>query len=128
MDTAHPTSNKVVIIKNIYLYIVSLVALLMVVFSVADVINIALKTYIFTKADQSSYSYPPSVCPEAAPGDTSTDKNATPCVTQAQQEKMDADNLEAQRQNSLVHDISYILVGIPLFLYHWGVLRKKEMN
>ena len=129
MDTPAP-SHKVAIIKNIYFYAVSLVALLMVVFSFADVVNIALRTYVFTKADQNYYggyypACPVSVTPDAA---SSTGGKGEPgCVNKDEQQRIEKDNAAAQKQRDLVRDISLILVGVPLFLYHWHIIRKRDM-
>ena len=134
MDTQ--PSNKVAIIKNLYLYLVSFVALMMVVVSMADMIQIVLKKYVFTKADQDYYSYPMVDCvgitpkgPVPAPATPDTVKPDTPeeCKRREADAKRQAeDNRSAQRQRDLVRDISFILVGIPLFAYHWRVIRKKE--
>ena len=125
MDTQPTTKGS--IIKNIYLYLVSFVALMMVVFSVGDMINIVLRTYIFTKADQNFYSYPVAPCAVAPTGTSSTPTKSTePCLSQAEQDKQNADNISAQRQRDLVRDISFLIVGLPLFAYHWRIVRKKE--
>lgn len=127
-------SSKVSFLKNLYLYLVSFVALMMIVFSVADVINIVLRTYVFTKADKDFYSYPQPACLPASradappkPGATSTDEK---CVISAEQqklqEKQNQDNRTAQKQRDLVRDLSMIIVGLPLFVYHWKLARKKE--
>ena len=55
MDTP---ANKIAIIKNIYLYLVSFVALMMIVFSISSLINVILKTYIFKQAG--NYGYGPT--------------------------------------------------------------------
>lgn len=128
-----PTNNKIAIIKNIYFYLVSFVALMMVVFSIADLINIALKTWIFTKAD--SFYYGP-VSPECGtvvkPTDVTVNvaaRQMTPeeCVKQDEiNRQREQDNQNVQKQRDAVRDISLIVVGIPLFILHWRVLRKKE--
>lgn len=121
------TSPKVAIIKNIYLYLVSFVALMMVIFSTADIINIVLRTYVFTKADKNFYSYPEPACTPPTATDTPRGKElGPPCVNEEIRKKQETDNMSAQRERDLVRDISFILVGIPLFLYHWGVVRRKE--
>jgi hypothetical protein len=122
--------NKVAIIKNIYLYLVSFVALMMVVFSLADLINTALRTWVFTKADYYGNYYvsepacdPLSVkgSPEIKPLSTEEcDKRRT------QQKQVDEDNRIAQRQRDMVRDISMIVVGVPVFIFHWMTIRKKE--
>ena len=113
------------IIKNIYLYLVSFVALMMIVFSTADVVNITLKAFIFTKADEVNYSYYPA-CVPATPVGTSTVKTDPNCVSPDEQKKRDEESRSAQRQSSLVRDLSMIVVGIPVFLYHWNIVRRKD--
>jgi hypothetical protein len=125
MDTPTPKSARGSIIRNIYLYLVSFVALMMIVFSTADVVNIGLKTFIFTKADDYNYGYV-STCPVVPASDTSTVKTDPYCVTPDEQKKRDEASRTAQRQGSLVRDLSMIVVGIPVFMYHWGIVRKKE--
>lgn len=126
MDTI--PSNKVAIIKNIYLYLVSFVALMMIIFSAADMLNIALRTYIFTKADDFGgyYGYP-VVCPETPTSTTGTpDRGKGECITEEEQKKRDVEMRSSQKQRDLVRDISFILVAAPVFAYHWRIVRKRE--
>lgn len=126
------TTNRVAIIKNIYFYLVSFVALMMVVFSLADLINTALRTWIFTKADYYDYSYTVPACDPLASKtmDTSTPKlSAEECAAlQAQNEKRQQDSQESQRQRDMVRDISMIVVGLPVFVFHWLAIRKREQE
>ena len=49
------------------------------------------------------------------------------CVKNEAVNKEQADkNRAAQKQRDLVNDISMIVVGIPLFVFHWNYARKKE--
>lgn len=119
-------------IKSIYFYLVSFVALMMVVFSTADMINIALKTWVFTQADKDMYAYPRAVCEVPT---TPTDPKTVPAMSKADCEKQNEENIKqqeasriAQKQRDVVRDISMIVVGIPLFLIHWRILRSKEEN
>lgn len=97
---------------------------MMIVFSSADIINIALKTYIFTKADDMGYFYGPSCPVKPVPGSTSTVDYG--CLSAEEQKKQNEENRSAQRQNSIVRDLSMILVAVPVFAYHWRIVRKKE--
>ncbi|MEK7131381.1 MAG: hypothetical protein AAB797_01420 [Patescibacteria group bacterium] len=122
------------IIKTIYFYLVSFVALMMVVFSTADTINIALKTWVFTQADKDMYSYPRAVCEITTPVAPS-DAKSVPAPTKADCEKSNEENIKqqeasriAQKQRDVVRDLSMIIVGIPLFLFHWRIVRNKEEN
>ncbi len=129
MENQPPT--KTILIKNIYLYLVCFVALMMVVISTGNIVQIILKKYVFTKADRDYY---PSfdcglmVKPMAAPVDQSF-KPLSPedCAKrEAESKKQAEENRAAGRQRDLVRDISFIVVGMPLFAYHWMVVRKKE--
>jgi len=131
METSSSPSTKRDIIKNIYLYLVSFVALIMMVVSTAGLIDIALRTFIFTKADRAFMYYPGPECggsmikgPEDRGARTTT---PTECAAQeANIRKQNEEERAAQKQRDIVRDISFILVGIPLFLYHWRIIRKKE--
>lgn len=122
------------VIKSLYFYLVSFVALMMIVFSTADTINIALKTWVFTAADKDMYAYPRAACEMPAPA-TPTDPKTVPATTKEECEKQNELNLKqneasrvAQKQRDVVRDISMIVVGIPLFLIHWRIVRSKEEN
>lgn len=97
------------------------------VVSVGDLVQIGLKKYFFTKADQDIY-YPQMACPAPV---LSPDKNA-PAIApvdckkqQDDEQKRAADAKEAQRQRDLVRDISFIVVSAPLFAFHWRLVRHK---
>jgi len=126
------TAPKAGVIKTIYFYLVCFVALMMVVFSTADIINIALKAWIFTKADDNYYGAPAMVCPapvvDKNASDTVSTQSQADCEKQQQiNQAQDIQNRDAQRQRDVVRDISMIVVGIPLFLYHWRIVRKKDI-
>jgi hypothetical protein len=125
------TSPKAVVIKTIYFYLVCFVALMTVVFSAADLINIALKTWVFTKADSDYYYAPAIVCPATMDKSLDTTTSAQMKADCEKQQKLNGEQSEnnriAQKQSNVVRDISLIVVGIPLFLYHWQIVRKKNI-
>jgi hypothetical protein len=125
-------SQKGSVIKSIYFYLVSFVALMMVVFTVADIINIVLKTYIFTKANNITY-YKPIECDTAERIQVEKEGVEVPKMTPeecvALEEKETARQKETQiadNQRNIVRDISMIVVGIPLFILHWRFIRKRK--
>lgn len=129
MEPSPQPPSKVSVIKNIYFYLVSFVALMMVTFSTADIVNIVLRTYVFKKADRAYfYGYPKALGCDS----TVRDPNIKPlspeeCAKQEEQMRQEAEkNRLAEKQRDVVRDISMIVVGIPLFILHWGVVRKKE--
>lgn len=117
--------SKSKVIKSLYFYMVSFVALMMVIFSVANMINIALKTWVFTKADMDYYELS---CQMLYPTDVKA-PSPDECEKQKEENRKQQENMKvAQKQRDLVRDISMILVGIPLFAIHWRIVRKKDEN
>ncbi len=105
-------------VKKIYIYLFSAIGLIIAVTGLIQLINLGLKSWIFTKADN-YYSYPMPV--------SSPDKGQ---ATQQQPNQVAIDeyqknNMESQRQSSASNAIAMIIVGAPLFLYHWRLARKE---
>jgi len=127
------TSKAPVVIKSIYFYLVSFVALMMVVFSTADIINIALKSFVFTKANE-PYYYEPVACNQAERKVIEAEgSEVPPAMSEEECAALEEKNKEKQResqaadnQRNIVRDISMIVVGIPLFIFHWGFIRKRK--
>lgn len=121
------TDGRIAILKNFYFYVVSFVALMMVVFSIANIIGITLKTYVFTKADYGYYSYPVTACDPTIVDANIKKLSTEECAkSNAEMEKRQADERAAQKQRDLVRDISYLVVGVPLFWLHWSYLRRNK--
>jgi hypothetical protein len=120
------TPSKPSIIKNIYFYAVSLIALMMMVFSVADLVNLGLKTWVFTKADDANYYIQPCVVPALPPGtDAPNVDYMKNCEDNNRQQK---ENYEAQKQRDAVRDLAFLVVGLPLFAYHWKTIRSESRD
>ena len=101
------------VILRIYFALVAFVTLMMLIFSVSDLVNITLKTFIFTSADRAI-----SYCD-------------TQYQTQAQcdqAEKNTADQLMIEKQQSAVRDISLLIVSAPLFWIHWRIVLRDWME
>ncbi len=104
-------------VKKIYIYLFSAIGLIVVIIGSVQLINLGLKAWIFTKADN-YYNYPMPV--------SSPDKGQV--VQQPDQKAIDEyqqNNLTSQRQREAANAIAMIIVGAPLFLYHWRLARKQ---
>lgn len=113
-------------IKKIYLYLVSLIALFIVVFGSITLLNMALKTWVFTKADRDFYP----ACPIAAPiveqnGQSVPVKGSGGC-DEAEQQKIADINRTAQKQREASNAVAMIIVGSPVFYFHWRLARKES--
>lgn len=131
METPKTGSRE--IIRNVYLYLVSLITLIMMVVSCAQLINLALITWVFPKADSSYLYYGPKPAPTSmrAPDEKRTPEQIATDDARAQKQwEEDKQHSEeqriAQKYRDLVQNISFLLVATPLFLYHWSVIRKDR--
>lgn len=119
-------ANKIILIKNVYFYLVSFVALMMIAISSGNLISAALRAYVFTKADLYSSYYPAAECDPMVKAPEIKKLSATECATQQEQaKKRDEENRIANLQRSATTSISFIVIGLPLFILHWRVARRK---
>lgn len=110
-------------IKKIYLYLVSLVSLIILVVAGIMLINLGLKTWVLRKADK-NYYYPVTCdaarAPEAAPKAVECDPQ-----TQEKQRQADEENRAAQKQRDAAQALAMIIVASPVFYFHWRLARKE---
>jgi len=122
------TKDKITILKNFYLYVVSFVALMMIVVSLYSLIDTGLRTWVFTEAD--SYYYEKPIMSESVIVDANGEKRQmTEEEIQAEEARMQRQNdqsRKSQLQRDLTRNISMLIVALPLFSYHWYLVRKKE--
>lgn len=138
-------STKRAVIRNIYLYLVTLVGLFMIVIPSVDIIKIGLETWIFPLASEDNYNYKPRI-PEpyfAKDQIVATDEAETETLQLTKEEKQmferwkeefkaweetekNKDYATINKQKNLVRDISVLAGGLALFLSHGYVLRKRK--
>jgi hypothetical protein len=134
------------VIRTIYLYLFALIGLGMFVVGSSMLINLGLKTFIFTQADSvDNYrSVPPTLYMKS---DIDNVKELQACsdkcnLTDLQKEQIDNwlvdyetwQNMEENkdpdfytvrnRERQASSAISIILVGFPLWLFHWMIIKK----
>ena len=108
-------------LKKAYLYLVSTISLVIAVIGAIMLINLALKAWVFTKADNNYYSSPCSVVVVPSVGNS---QNCDQAAIDAQQ-KQDAENQASQRQNTAAQALSMLIVATPVWLYHWKMAKKE---
>lgn len=115
------------LIRTVYLYLFSLLGLVLITIGAVRLVDLGLKTWIFKRADQVILypEYPRAV----KPGTPAEENELTP----EEQDKFKAEQLEYQKQESAArkertaaNSIAMILVGTPLFLYHWKVIQRGK--
>ena len=133
--------KKVSIIRTIYLYLFTLVGLILVIIGGTRFVDMALKAFIFTEAEREERIYrkePPS--PALLVDNvrnirekdeiTSTEKEAIErwLVRYEEWEKnyADFDYTKARRHRDASVSLSLILIGLPVYLYHWRIIRRES--
>ncbi len=111
-------------IRTLYFYVIATVGLLMVVFSAADLINLALKTWVFPKAEEYTFECPRDF-PAPAEGTTGQSPEEQRAECEIQKERAREERMRA-RQAGAVRDISFLVVGIPLFWFHFRTAQRER--
>lgn len=116
------------LIRIIYLYLFSLVGLVLIVIGSVRLVDLGLKTFIFTRADQ-VLIYP--VYPRPAPLEGEKDEELTPeeeAKFQEEQRKYEEEQRRSQRERTAANSMAMLIVGVPLFWYHWRLVQKIKTS
>lgn len=125
------------IIRNVYLYLVSIIGLITFIFGAVGMINNIVQNYVF-QVDYEYYSEP--IYPRAAgvgcaasyidATDPSgkkmiqpTSQEITEC--EAKQEKQREKNRNNRIGTEFSIAIAQLAVGLPIWLFHWGIIQKE---
>jgi len=139
-------------IRTIYLYLFVLVGLTLLVIGGVMLVNLGLKMTIFRQADVDRMSMPPTRIFSISPDETITEEGFVSAGEKCE-EKCELDDEQKEQLNNWLRDyeiwqvqeasISYttqrrqqsasfaiamILIGLPLYLYHWSVIKKETKN
>lgn len=103
-------------IRLLYLYLFSFVGLLIVIIGSVQLVNLGIKTFVFPEADMYT-AYPAK---EYLPDGTPVDIDQK---TIAEQQRRDQ---RRQKQRELANAVAMIVVGAPVYLYHWKTIQKES--
>jgi hypothetical protein len=98
-------------LRMLYLYLFSFVGLLIVVIGSIQMVNLGLKTFVFKDVDKYEIYVDKTVPAMERESDE---------VIKTRQEN----ETRRQRERELVSSLSMIVVGLPLYLYHWKTIQK----
>ncbi len=111
-------------VRKIYLYLFAVVGLILIITGSVSLIDLGLKTYIFKQAD----NYPVYVDRIAVkPADNSTEELTEEEYQQrkAAEEERQKQQRTSDRQRQASQAVAQLIVGIPLFIYHWRLIQKE---
>jgi len=138
------------IIRTIYLYLFSLVGLTLLIIAGVRFLDMGLKVFIFTQADldeklmrmappQSPIQIKKVIEQDGQKKDQSS--KSSYCLSNSekalfdqwliqyqnwQKQKENLNYLVAKRQREASLNLAMILIGLPLYLYHWRLIKKDR--
>lgn len=129
-------------IRTIYLYFFSLVGLFFLVFGTIGLVKLGLVTWIFPKADM--VFQPKPLLPDRL-NENDLVEGLEVCKTTCELTELQKERLEnwladynrwqeaqespdlqrsSQRQRQISENLASIIVGLPLYLYHWTIIKR----
>jgi hypothetical protein len=111
------------IIKLIYIYLFSAIGLILIITGMVKLIDLGLKIYVFKQAD---VFYTPKIYLEINQGEKLTPEEIA--KREEEQRKAEEINRIAERQRTASNAIALIIVGLPVFIYHWRLVLKSYFN
>ena len=126
-------------IRTIYLYLFSLLGLVLLIIAGVRFLDMGLKAFIFTKADdeQRFYKIQPPMPVPIEKVQTAVDAKALSEEELSQMKqfladyerwKIESEKLDpiaSQRQRDASFNLAMILIGFPLYLYHWRIIKRE---
>jgi hypothetical protein len=132
------------LVRTIYLYLFTIIGLVLLVIGSVRFIDMGLKILVFKQADAPDRLIQQYSCQNMYYGPTSIEKlaaNQTDAIFTAeeqatikaflenykkcQEEGAKVDYLTSQRQKDASNSLAMILVGLPLYLYHWRAISRE---
>jgi len=134
--------NNYPLVRTIYLYLFALLGLVLMTIGGVRFIDMGLKAFIFTKAEEEQRLYnkqPPmpiqierieKIATTQDTTDLTDDEKAT--IRQWlndykswQEQQSKFDYIISKRHKDASFNLALIIVGLPLYLYHWGIIKRE---
>lgn len=124
-------------VRTFYLYVVSLLSLIFLAIGIGNLANTTLKTTIFKEAEKRDYS----VCYSYPYYISSVDLKNLEGLTVDQNEKIESmirdyeawqetntgeSCYRSERENRIVNSLTMILIALPLYIFHWAIIKKEK--
>lgn len=106
-------------IRLLYLYLFSFIGLIIAVIGTIQIVDLGMKVYIFKNADMYyDYSRPMKI--------DSNGKEIELTEKEIEEQKvLQEKETTRNRQRQISTALSMLLVGIPLYKYHWSTIKKE---
>jgi hypothetical protein len=127
--------------RTLYLYLAALIGLLLVTIGGVRLVDLGLRSWVFTAADRldAMHMYQPPLphalerVRAAAEPESGLTEEERAMIRQWlaeyrrwEERQVSADPVLARRQAAAASSLAMILIGLPLYLYHWGTIRREN--
>ncbi len=141
--------NKVhyALVRTIYLYLFALLGLMLLTIGGVRFVDMALKAFVFTKAEEQErliHKAPPMIPLEIKKLEQIEEaQEKTFCLSQKdraavevwlveykewKKKKEKIDPVTARRHRDASLNLAMILIGLPLYLYHWRIIKRETKD
>jgi len=131
------------LIRTIYLYLFALLGLILLTIGSVRFLDMGLKAFIFTKADEEErliHRVPPMAPVEVEKLEEVKEFQKEFCLSEKdkaainlwlkdyknwKERRSKIDPVTARRHREASLDLAMILIGLPLYFYHWRIIKKE---
>ena len=99
-------------IRLLYLYLFSFVGLLITIIGGIQIVDLGLKTYVFKVKTRMYYPEPRMEGVET--------------LSIEEMEERNKEEESNQRKRQMSNSLAMIVVGLPVYLYHWRTIKKEK--
>jgi len=131
------------LIRTVYLYLFTLLGLVLLIIGGVRFVDMGLKAFVFTKAEEEQrliykqpYSIPyPVQQIEKLQEEKGLSEEEKVTIKQWladykdwEERRSQIDPVTAKRHRDASLNLALILIGLPLYLYHWQIIKKETKN
>jgi len=115
-------------LKKAYLYLVSVISLVIAVVGAIMLLNMALKTWVFTKADKDYYYNPCDDRTIPRPVMDEKTPSIVPCTEEerVKYDQQELDRRSAQKQRDAAQALAMLIVATPVWWGHWRLAKREQ--
>jgi hypothetical protein len=140
--------KKQSLVRTIYLYIFALLGLVLLIIGGVNFLNMGLKAFIFTQAEEEQrllykqIPFPSSI-PMVEKIGEEIETGEEVCLSEEEkisiqswltnynnwrESSLKIDPITVRRHRDASLNLALILIGLPLYLYHWRIIRRETEN
>ncbi len=128
------------LVRTIYLYLFAIIGLVLLTIGSVNFVNMGLKAFIFTKAEEQekiNYERPPEVPYLVGNIEDIKEREEISAEEKVlisqwledykvwQERDQEISYVTTRRHQDASRNLALILIGLPLYLYHWGIIKRE---